>query len=252
MTSTLLPPSFPPRPAPESVRVVDEPAAVPSPVQTAPERVSAPPKPPRDGFLDTVRSIALVRVVIWHAFGVPWISWVIATMPTMFFVAGSLLASTLDRKPIGVMYRSRLKRLLVPYWLFAGSVLSVLSIVHLAGPSSETALRPDQVLPWLVPFTDPTGPAWEAGWAASPLWYLRAYLWLLLLSPILRAAVRRFGAASLAPMLLATAAIELWLHNPTVLPIPLGTWTWMLRSPTKVSNHPRSSATLPTFETSID
>ena len=83
-----------------------------------------PAKPPRDGFLDVMRTIALVRVVIWHAFGIPWISWVIATMPMMFFVAGSLLASTLDRKPIATMYRRRLKRLLVPYWFYSLAVLT--------------------------------------------------------------------------------------------------------------------------------
>ena len=185
-------------------------------------------KPPRDGFLDTVRTIALIRVILWHAFGIPWISWFIATMPTMFFIAGSLLASTLDRKPLQVMYRARLKRLLVPYWFFAGCVLSFLATIHLMNPRLETALRVDQILPWLLPFTDPTASLWEAGWASSPLWYLRAYLWLLVLSPILRAAVRRFGVFSLLPALFSAGAIEYWLHNPDLIGANPGTWTWML------------------------
>ena len=148
------------------------PPAMPAPAagghEPPAEPAPAPPtrkKPPRDGFLDTVRSIALVRVIVWHAFGIPWISWVIATMPTMFFIAGSLLASTLDRKPVQVMYRARLKRLLVPYWFFAAIVLSVVSLVHLANPRPETELRLDQLLPWIIPFTDPTASAWEGGWA---------------------------------------------------------------------------------------
>lgn len=188
----------------------------------------SPPKPPRDGFLDTLRTIALTRVIIWHTFGTPWISWVIATMPTMFFVAGSLLASTLDRKPLAVMYRSRFKRLLVPYWFFSLTVLTFLSLVHIANPAIETVLRFDQLLPWAVPFVDPTGSTWEAGWASSPLWYLRAYVWLLMLSPILRAGVRRFGSLALLPSLGATVSIEWWLHHPTILPIAPGTWTWLL------------------------
>ena len=185
-------------------------------------------KPPRDGFLDTVRSIALGRVIIWHAFGIPWISWIIATMPTMFFIAGSLLASTLDRKPLQVLYRARLKRLLVPYWFFGAIVLGFLSLVHLSSPRAATLIRLDQLLPWIFPFTDPTASAWEGGWASSPLWYLRAYTWLLLLSPLLRAAVRRFGAASLVVPIFATALIELWLHHPDAIPMNPGTWTWIM------------------------
>ena len=185
-------------------------------------------KPPRDGFLDTVRSIALGRVIVWHAFGIPWISWIIATMPTMFFIAGSLLASSLDRKPLQVLYRSRLKRLLVPYWFFGATVLGFLSLIHLSNPRAETLIRLDQLLPWILPFTDPTASAWEGGWASSPLWYLRAYTWLLLLSPLLRAAVRRFGAASLLVPILSTGLIELWLHHPGAIPMNPGTWTWIM------------------------
>ncbi len=56
-----------------------------------------------------------------------------------------------------------------------------------------TRLAPDQLLAWIVPLVNPTASAWEAGWASSPLWYIRAYLWLLLLSPLLVQAWRRLG-----------------------------------------------------------
>ncbi|MEM7285537.1 MAG: serine hydrolase [Actinomycetota bacterium] len=209
--------------APARNRDVARPAA-----SSADDARDARRKPPRDGFLDTVRSIAIVRVMIWHAFGAPWISWVVATMPTMFFVAGSLLASTLDRKPVSEMYRARLKRLLLPFWFFGACVLLLLALVHLSNPTTATALSLDQLLPWIFPLADPTGSAWEGGWASSPLWYLRAYLWLLLLSPILRAGVRRAGTLALLPSILATVAIEWWLHNPDALPLTPGTWTWLL------------------------
>ena len=130
-------------------------STTPEPPASLESAVPAKPKV-RDGFLDTVRTIALGRVIVWHAFGIPWISWLVATMPMMFFIAGSLLASTLDRKPIGVMYRSRLKRLLVPYWFFSACVLAFLAMVHLANPTAATVIRLDQILPWVFPFTDPT------------------------------------------------------------------------------------------------
>ncbi len=175
-----------------------------------------------------MRTIALGRVILWHAFGIPWISWIVATMPMMFFIAGSLLASTLDRKPLGVMYRARMKRLLVPYWFFSAVVLTFLALIHLSSPGPDTVLRVDQLLPWIFPFTDPTGSIWEAGWASSPLWYLRAYLWLLIISPLLRAGVRRVGTLALVPSVLGAGAVEYWLHNPDVVALNPGTSTWMI------------------------
>lgn len=147
----------------------------------------------RDGFLDALRAIAIVRVVVWHALGTPIISWVIATMPIMFFVAGSLLAGSLDARPVAAVMRSRLKRLLVPFWLFGALVLGFLSLAHLLAPGADSRVAPGQLWAWLVPLANPTASGWEAGWASSPLWYLRAYLWLLLLSPVLLTAWRRFG-----------------------------------------------------------
>ena len=147
----------------------------------------------RDRFLDALRAIALVRVATWHAFGEPTITWVITTMPLMFFIAGSLLFGSYERRSTRQVLASRLRRLLVPFWMFGAVVLTFLSIGHLVSPSSRTGWSPEQLMTWAVPVVDPSASEWEAGWASSPLWYLRAYLWLLLLSPLLVAAWRRFG-----------------------------------------------------------
>ena len=161
---------------------------------------------PRDGFLDALRAVAIIRVVLWHAFGNPAISWIIATMPLMFFVAGSLLHGSLSARPAAQVLRSRLKRLLVPFWFFGAIVLGFLSIVHLTNPGLTTALAHDQLLAWIMPLVNPTASGWEAGWASSPLWYIRAYLWLLLLSPLLLAAWRKIGMA-LLPLPLAVMMV---------------------------------------------
>lgn len=163
----------------------------------------------RDGFLDALRAIAIVRVVVWHAFGAPIMSWVVATMPLMFFVAGSLLARSLDARPARVVLRARLRRLLVPFWLFGACVLGFLSFTHLLEPTAATRVSPDQVWAWALPLVDPTASSWEAGWASSPLWYLRAYLWLLLLSPLLLAAWRRIGLAVLPGLLAILVAAQI-------------------------------------------
>lgn len=149
--------------------------------------------PARDSFLDVLRAIALARVIVWHTFGLAILSWIVATMPIMFFVAGTLLYRSLDGRDAGAVLRKRLRRLLVPYWFFGATVLGFLSLLHIVRASAETRLQPGQLLAWFVPLTNPTASAWEAGWASAPLWYLRCYLWILLLSPLLLRGWKRWG-----------------------------------------------------------
>lgn len=172
----------------------------------------------RDGFLDTVRAVALIRVIIWHTLAAVAISWFVASMPAMFFVAGSLLARSLDRRPWRQLLRTRLKRLLLPFWTFGAVVLVVLVVVARLDPGPDTALSPSSVLAWIVPLADPQGSAWEAGWATTPLWYLRCYLWLLLLSPLLRRAHRRWGLRVLLVPVVGIFAVDLLMRHPELAP----------------------------------
>lgn len=61
-----------------------------------------PPVPPkawtgaRDPLVDALRSVALARVVLWHAFAAPWLSWIFPAMPVMFFLAGAVLAGSVS------------------------------------------------------------------------------------------------------------------------------------------------------------
>lgn len=62
-----------------------------------------------------------------------------------------------------------------------------------------------ELLFWVVPFSDPPGADW-AGALTEPLWYLRTYLWLLLLSPLLLPLFRRFPRMTvLVPATVAVA-----------------------------------------------
>ena len=78
------------------------------------------PKPGRDRYLDLLRSIALVRVVVYHLFGWAWLTVLFPSMGVMFALAGSLMARSLDRPALGVI-RGRVRRLLPPMWAFARS-----------------------------------------------------------------------------------------------------------------------------------
>ena len=163
----------------------------------------------RDGFIDALRAIALVRVTIWHALGIPLLSWTITTMPLMFFVAGSLLYASLDGKDARVVLRRRLKRFLVPFWGFGVLVLSTMAIVDLRTNDVGADFSFAQIGAWIFPLVNPTGSAWEAGWASSPLWYMRAYLWLLLLAPVLVRLWKRFSLLMLAGCAMAAVGVQI-------------------------------------------
>ncbi|WP_320783134.1 acyltransferase [Streptomyces sp. CRN 30] len=165
----------------------------------APGATTAPPAPPRgrpasgrDRYFDTLRALALIRVVTYHTFGWAWAGLVFPSMGIMFGLAGTLMARSLERPALKVI-RSRVRRLLPPFW-FWGVFVVVAMLIH--------GWIPDwRIVYWVVPLGDPPGNAWgEQAWEI--LWYLRTYLWFVLLSPLL---LRVFRLAPV-PVLLASLA----------------------------------------------
>ena len=148
----------------------------------------------REVFLDAIRAIAIVRVVAWHAFGAAAITYFVAAMPAMFFVTGSLLAKSMNRRSPRAVLSDRFRRLLIPLWAFG--VMAWLAMA-LAAARTGVELPLHRAVVWVFPLVDPHGSAWEGGWLSSHLWYLRTLVWLLLASPFLLRAVRRAGARAL-------------------------------------------------------
>jgi peptidoglycan-N-acetylglucosamine deacetylase len=183
----------------------------------------------RNRYLDTLRAVALIRVVTYHATDAGWLSIVFPSMGVMFALAGSLMAASLDRRPPWTVVRQRLRRLLLPFWLFA-AVVVVAMFRH-----GWTDWRPDRLVFWLLPIADPPGTAW-AEQVIDPLWYVRAYVWFVLLSPVLLWAYRRWPVATLLmPLLLvgatAVGALDpewLGLSGPAVLDFGAYGACWLL------------------------
>lgn len=175
----------------------------------------------REVFLDAVRVIALLRVVLWHALGLPVLTYFVAAVPTMFFVTGSLLAKSLRRGARKVIV-DRARRILVPLWLFAVGAYVAMSIAHLLDGTSKTEVPWKDIPFWVLPIDDPVGSKWEGGYISSPLWYLRALLWLIFLSPLLLWIVRRMKGVALALPLTAIFVLE-WLAQRGSF---TGTWAW--------------------------
>ncbi|MDK1473856.1 acyltransferase [Streptomyces sp. 549] len=176
-------------------------------------------RPPvvRDRYLDLLRALALVRVVVYHTFGWAWLTFLFPSMGVMFALAGSLMARSLQRPALGVI-RSRVRRLLLPLWLYGVLVLSILFAQGWGPAKGEETWFWLRIVCWVVPVGSPPFP-WHIGsedgfltdtWAvqaAAPLWYLRAYFWFVLLSPLLLKAFRRMPWTTLLAPLGLTAIV---------------------------------------------
>ena len=181
---------------------------------------AAPAAGGRDRYIDSLRAVALVRVVTYHMFGWIWLPAVFPSMGIMFAMAGSLVAASLDRSsgnPWRVLAK-RTRRLLPPLWAF-GIVLVPVMLWH-GWTVTEVAgipLRWDTVWLWVLPLSDPPASAWGSDWVL-PLWYIRTYLWFLLLSPaflwLFRHWPKRVVAVPLATITLATLGV-LTLSGPS-------------------------------------
>ena len=168
-----------------------------------------PSPPERDLFLDTVRAVAIIRVVTWHAYGWAPITWIVSAVPAMIFVSGHLFAKSASRRPAGDVVRDRLRRLLVPYWAFAAGAWLIMIGARVIARTPETRLPWRSLPAWILPLNDPRGSVWEGGWLAQPLWYLRVLLLLLLTAPVLLRAARRFPQLTVATLLTATIVLEI-------------------------------------------
>ncbi|QIQ04580.1 acyltransferase family protein [Streptomyces liangshanensis] len=195
-------------------------AASPGPAEAGTAQAGpAEAAPGRDRYLDLLRAIALVRVVVFHVFGWAWLTIVFPSMGVMFALAGSLMARSLAKRAPWSVIRGRLRRLLPPMWAFAAVVVPVIFLLGWHPVREEglwgLAKLGNYVLPLgAPPYPDPSGSAsgWlEQSWAdeaVGPLWYIRAYVWFVLASPLLLWAFRKVPWATLAFPLVLTAAIE--------------------------------------------
>ncbi|MFE2164506.1 acyltransferase [Streptomyces sp. NPDC059447] len=202
----------------ETMQLRIPPILIPEPEPEAPVQR----KGGRDRYLDLLRALALGRVVLYHNFGWFWLPLVFPSMGVMFALAGSLMTRSLSRPALGVI-RGRLRRLLPPMWLFGG-IMITFQLLDGWGPDSEG--HPNwwwgKLAFWILPLsTPPYGDELggfsgfehhvEQTWAAQvivPLWYLRAYLWYVLLSPLMLWALRKFPVVTLFTPLAVVIAMN--------------------------------------------
>ncbi|MGX1270324.1 hypothetical protein RKD18_003518 [Streptomyces phaeoluteigriseus] len=174
----------------------------------------------RDRYFDLLRAIALFRVVFYHLMGWAWLPVVFPSMGVMFALAGNLMARSLLRRSAIDVVRGRLRRLLPPLWLL-GAVGVTGMLLGGWGPDEEG--HPLwwwlHLAFWILPLSEPpygeglpgihglVGEDWAVAMGV-PLWYLRAYLWFVLLSPLLLRALRAAPWPTILSPLALAAALE--------------------------------------------
>ncbi|QFQ97826.1 acyltransferase [Streptomyces phaeolivaceus] len=192
---------------------------------SAPQTPSAPQVTGRDRYFDFLRALAIFRVVLYHLAGWSWLPLVFPSMGVMFALAGNLMARSLKR-PAADVIRGRLRRLLPPVWL--------LGVVGVTGMIAQ-GWAPDpywhplwwwfHLAFWILPISEPPYadglPGVQgligADWAvqlAGPLWYVRTYIWFVVLSPLLLRALRKLPVVTVLAPIALCGLLELGLSAP--------------------------------------
>jgi len=153
----------------------------------------------RNRYVDLLRAVAIIRVVTYHTLGFAWLTVVFPAMGLMFALGGSLMAASLDRSGVKAIGR-RMRRIIVPFWVLGAFAVVLMSAM---GGFEHTW----RIVWWFLPFDDP--PTSEKGgvWF-SQIWYVRSYLWFIILSPGLLRLFRRWPIPSL--LVPFTVLVILW------------------------------------------
>jgi peptidoglycan/LPS O-acetylase OafA/YrhL len=174
----------------------------------------------RNRYLDLLRAAAVARVVVYHVTGWSALTVVFPAMSVMFALGGSMMAASLDRSgPLAV--ERRLRRLLPSLW--------VLSLVAVPAMMLDGLVWDWRLLLWFFPIEDPwAGGVWTE--ALSATWYLRDFLWFVLLSPLLLPIFRRFPVVSVMTPYIGLAVIVFagLTPHPIVRDLALYGGAWLL------------------------
>jgi peptidoglycan/LPS O-acetylase OafA/YrhL len=142
----------------------------------------------RNRYIDVLRATAIIRVIVYHTLGFWWLTVVFPAMGLMFALGGSLMAASIDRSGAAAVGR-RLRRILLPVWVLASIAVVSMSFVGGTQPTWRWIL-------WIVPFGDAPTTVWGGTWLAM-FWYVRSYLWFVVLSPALLWVYRKWPIPAL-------------------------------------------------------
>jgi hypothetical protein len=146
------------------------------------------------------------------SWGIVWIS--------LFFVVSGALMRNADKVPYRVFLRTKLIRLLMPYYVFVAVLVPVEIFISKAFPDSVCGnFSAKKIATWILPLHEDC-----LGLAQGPLWFLQVFLVFAILAPFI---VRLFDSKArhwvIPGALFALALFDyLWLSGVWGRPIAIG------------------------------
>nr|MBA3905610.1 glycosyltransferase [Pseudonocardiales bacterium] len=155
----------------------------------------------RERWFDLLRVAALARVIATEL-GAPATVTLFPAWGVLFGIAGSLLVRSSQHSPEIDVIGHRLRRLLVPLWAFGIVAVPIMLWQGWAAQTDANTFYAANLVFWIFPFLDPPGSTAAAAFTGG-LWFIRASVWFVLLTPLMRKALRRMPLVALvAPLLI--------------------------------------------------
>jgi hypothetical protein len=169
----------------------------------------------REAYLNLLLALALGMVVTTDVLGRSWLPLGSPAAGVLFAASAARVAAACDRAgSLRAFYRTELMRLLAPFWLIAAVLVPVLlaSGWHTDENLGSAQLTVGTGWRWLLPLADPPVSTDGLG-AATGVWFIRALLWFLLLTPPLLWTFRRWPVRLIVVPVLALLLITVGLVN---------------------------------------
>jgi cellulose synthase/poly-beta-1,6-N-acetylglucosamine synthase-like glycosyltransferase/peptidoglycan/xylan/chitin deacetylase (PgdA/CDA1 family) len=183
----------------EAMLRAPDPPRVPSRRPAIAPTTATEPVPGREHGIHLLVVIALAVLVTHHLTGWDRLSLAYPAMGVLFAAGACAMARSLRRTSTVDAVGHRLRGLLPPLWVL-GLVMVPLMLAHGWGRGpGDTGSSWAQLAFWVFPVLDPPGGEWGAD-ITSVLWFVRACLWFVLLTPALLRALHRWPVITvLAP-----------------------------------------------------
>jgi cellulose synthase/poly-beta-1,6-N-acetylglucosamine synthase-like glycosyltransferase/peptidoglycan/xylan/chitin deacetylase (PgdA/CDA1 family) len=166
-----------------------------------PPPVVAAPATGRERWFDLLRVAALARVIATEV-GAPATVTLFPAWGVLFGIAGSLMVRSSQQSPEVDVIGHRLRRLLIPLWAFGIIAVPIMLWQGWAAQTDENTFYAANLVFWIFPFLDPPGSTGAVAFTGG-LWFIRASVWFVLLTPLMRKALRRMPVVALvAPLLI--------------------------------------------------
>ena len=170
--------------------------------------------PARDRYLRLLVALSVVAIVTYEYVGWPWLTFLPAT--GLLFAAGAaFLASAVGASSAaGPAVRAALRRLLLPFWLFAAAAVPLMLTLgwQWSEDLGSAPFDAGTAWLWLLPIADPPVSTPGLPWTTM-LWFVRAALWFVLLTPVLLWISRRWPLRLAVPPVLLLLLISVGLIN---------------------------------------